>query len=69
MPTQSLTSILDAYHDKLDEHTVEIKDIQHDIETLTHSVSALEATISSKVESSGLRASLRDWIANVRELM
>lgn len=69
MPDRSLTKVLTAYHDKIDQHTVEIKDVQHDIEVLQQSVANLEAKVAEQDESSGLRAGLRDWIANIKELM
>jgi peptidoglycan hydrolase CwlO-like protein len=69
MTGRSITEFLNTHHDKLNQHTAEIKDIQHDIEVLQQSVSALEAKVAKTDESSGVRAGLREWISSIKELM
>lgn len=69
MAERGLTALLNAHHDKLNKHTSQLSHIEHQLTGLEQSVAALEHKIANEDESSGLRAGLRDWIENIKELM
>jgi peptidoglycan hydrolase CwlO-like protein len=71
MVERSLTALLETYHDKLDQHTTELKDIEAKLTSLEASVSKLEDKVFDEDESSTLPAlvHLRSWLNEIRELM
>ena len=68
MAQRGLTELLNAHHDKLNQHTLELEKIQAQLTALDASVSKLNDKLA-ETEADESSGALRTWLKQIRELL